>query len=63
MKIIAKIDFNLDGIFYEKGDEVKDINKSALIKLNEKGFIEPLTAKEIQNYEKERKTIRLDKEE
>lgn len=63
MKIIAKIDFNLDGIFYEKGDEVKNISKSVLIKLNEKGFIEPLTAKQIQNYEKERRTIILDKEE
>ena len=49
MKLIkAKVDFNVDGYFYEKGDEFfcKDINK--IIAMNEKGFIEPLSAKDIQ---------------
>ena len=53
MKIIAQQNFNLNGVFYEKGDEVKDLNKEQLIKLNEKGFIEPLTPKQIQEYGKE----------
>ncbi len=50
MKIIAKENFNLNNVFYEKGDEVKDITKDILVKLNERGFIEPLTPKQIQNF-------------
>lgn len=50
MKVIAKDNFKTNGIFYEKGDEVKDIDKDTLIKLNERGFIEPLTPKQIQNF-------------
>ena len=46
-KIIAKIDFRLNDVDYIKGDEIptKDIN--TIIKLNEKGFIEPLTYRDI----------------
>ena len=50
--IIAKKDFSLNGIAYEKGDEVKVKDKSELVSLNEKGFIEPLTLKQIQNFGK-----------
>ena len=50
MKPIAKIDCQLNGIFYSKGDEIKVNNIEQLTKINEKGFIEPLTAKEIQDY-------------
>lgn len=57
MKAIAKTNFNLNGVFYDKGDEVEVKNKEQLIKLNEKGFIEPLTAKEIQNWGKEEKPV------
>lgn len=41
-KIVAKMDFTLNGVPYIKGDEmdVKDID--IVKKLNEKGFIEPL---------------------
>lgn len=54
MKLIAKQDFNINGrIFYAKGDEVKVKNKEDLIKLNERGFIEPLTQKQIDNFGKE----------
>lgn len=60
MKPIAKIDFNLNGVFYEKGDEVKVQDKSELVRLNEKGFINPLSPKEIQNFGK--KTIDFKKE-
>lgn len=50
MKPIAKIDCQINGIFYTKGDEIKVNNKEQLLKLNERGFIEPLTPKEIQDY-------------
>ncbi len=55
MKPVAKKEFQLDGIFYEKGEEVEIKNKEQLIKLNEKGFIEPLTPKQIQDYFKKPK--------
>lgn len=47
--IKAKIDFKYKNKFYEKGDivEVKDYKDA--IMLNEKGFIEPLTIKEISD--------------
>lgn len=50
MKPKARIDFELNGIFYEKDDEIDVKSKEALVKLNEMGFIEPLTPKEIQNF-------------
>ena len=51
--IIAKKDFALNGVAYEKGDEVRVKDKAELVSLNEKGFIEPLTLKQIQNFGKE----------
>ena len=41
MKPIAKINCQINGIYYTKEE---------LIKLNELGLVEPLTAKEIQDY-------------
>jgi hypothetical protein len=40
--VIAKINFELNGVSYIKGDEIqiKDIN--VIRKLNENGYIEPL---------------------
>lgn len=55
MKPIAKIDCQINGIFYDKGEEIEVKTKEQLQKLNERGFIEPLTAKQIQDYFK--KTI------
>jgi hypothetical protein len=49
MEIIAKKDFTIDDKQYEKGDIVK-VNKNNIDyiwKLNEKGFIEPITVKDI----------------
>lgn len=63
MKIVAKVDININGIFYEKGDEIEIISKEQLIKLNEKGYIEPLTPKQIQNWGKEPILRKLKKEE
>ena len=48
MKSVKAIkDFTLNGVDYIQGDniEVKEIQE--LVKLNEKGFIEPLTRKDI----------------
>lgn len=52
MKLIAKKEFSLNGIIYTKGDEVKVETKEQLIRLNERGFIEPLTQKQIQSFGK-----------
>lgn len=63
MKPIAKMNIQVNGIFYEKGDEVNVESKEQLIKLNENGYIEPLTAKEIQNWNKEPMYKKYKKEE
>lgn len=54
---IATKDFTLNGIYYTKNDKVKVENIRELIRLNEKGFIEPFSGKDIQDFKKE-----LDKE-
>lgn len=46
-KVIAKKDFILNGNNYIVGDEVKIDNIEAITKLNEKGFIEPLSYKDL----------------
>ncbi len=50
MKPIAKMNCKIDDIYYDKGEEIEIKDKEQLIELNEKGFIEPLTPKEIQEY-------------
>ena len=42
MKIIAKINFTANNKAYIIGDEIKDLTYEQIVKLNEKGFIEPL---------------------
>lgn len=49
----AKKDFTLNGIEYFIDDEVKTNNISEIIRLNEKGFIVPLSRKEINLIRKE----------
>ena len=63
MRIIAKENININGTFYNKGDEVKVDNKEQLLKLNEIGFIEPLTMKEIQSFNKKVEDKETKKEE
>ena len=46
-KIIAKIDFSSNIGNYIKGDEIKDLTYEQVVKLNEKGFIEPLDYKDL----------------
>lgn len=57
MKPRARIDCHIGGKFYEKGDEIEVKDKEMLIKLNERGFIEPLTPKQIQDFGKTPKLI------
>lgn len=45
----AKIDFILNNVFYSKDDEVKCNDFEKIISLNEKGFIYPLTTKELHD--------------
>lgn len=61
--IKAKIDFFYKDIFYATGDEVKVKTKEDLVRLNEKGFIEPLAFKDIQNFGKEEPKKNFKKEE
>lgn len=46
-KIIAKIDFALNGEDYIAGDEIKTDNINIIRKLNEKGFIDPLEHRDL----------------
>ncbi len=41
--------FNVDGVVYTPGEEIQLETKEQMIKLNELGFIGPLTMKEIQD--------------
>ena len=47
MKIIAKKDFTSNIGNFIKGDEIKDLTYEQIVKLNEKGFIEPLSYKDL----------------
>lgn len=52
-KIIAKIDFALNGEDYIVGDEIKTDDIKIIRKLNEKGFIEPLEYRDLVLIERE----------
>lgn len=55
MKAIkVKQDFSVNGQFYFAGDVIEDkIPYETLVKINEKGYIEPLTLKELAQYKRE----------
>ena len=46
-KIIASRDFEAGGKYFIKGDEIHTRNYDAIVKLNERGFIEPLDYKDL----------------
>lgn len=52
-KVIAKIDFVLNGKNYITGDEIETKDIEIIRKLNEKGFIEPLDYKDLVILERE----------
>lgn len=47
MKIIAKKDFSTNIGDYVKGDEMTGLTYKQIVKLNELGFIEPLSFKDL----------------
>lgn len=54
-KIIAKINFTSNIGNYIKGDEIKNLTYEQIVKLNKKGFIEPLEYKDLVLIERELK--------
>ena len=52
-KIVAKIDFSVNGKYYIAGDEIDTKDMNLIRKLNEKGFIEPLDYKDLVMLERE----------
>lgn len=63
IKIIAKKDFTRNGEPIFAGDELKVNTVEELVKLNEKGFIEPLTLKDIVQFKKELENFKIKEEE
>ena len=47
MKVIAKINFVANEKEYIIGDEINNLTYEQIVKLNEKGFIEPLDYKDL----------------
>ena len=47
MKIIARKDFTSNLGEFIKGDEIKNLTYEQIVKLNELGFIDPLTYKDL----------------
>lgn len=65
MKIIAKVDFASNIGNYIKGDEITGLNYNQIVKLNEKGLIEPLSFKDLVLIKRELekpKTIKKEEE-
>ena len=65
MKIIAKIDFSTNIGNYIKGDEITGLNYNQIVKLNEKGLIEPLSFRDLVLIKRELeqpKTIKKEEE-
>ena len=60
IKIIAKKDFTRNGEYVFVGDEIKANDLSEIVRLNEKGFIEPRTFKDIVQLKKELENPKTD---
>lgn len=62
--IKVKQDFSVNGKFYFAGDTIEEkIKYETLVKINEKGYIEPLTLKELTEYQKELNEYKKEEEE
>lgn len=62
MKIIARINFIFNGDKYIKGEEVKVKNINQVYKLNELGYINPLTYEQLVLIERQLKGTLLNNE-
>ncbi len=66
-KIIAKVDFTSNIGNFIVGDEILNLTYEQIVKLNEKGFIEPLNYKDLILIERELKNptkgLKIKKEE
>jgi len=58
-KIIASKDFTSNLGSFVKGEEITGLNYNQIVKLNEKGYIEPLEYKDLVQIEKELKNKKL----
>ena len=63
MKIIAKENFTSNIGEYIKGDEIKNLEYNQIVKLNEKGLIEPLEYKDLVLIKRELDNLKSKKEE
>ena len=54
MKVIACKDFWYMGKYIEKGKELKDLTFECIVDLNEKGFIEPLSTKDLMKIKEDK---------
>ena len=61
-KIVANINFGLNGVYYIKGDEIKIKDINLIRKLNENGFINPLSYEELIKLERELKKEEIKEE-
>lgn len=62
-KIIAKVDFTTNIGDYIAGDEITGLSYEQIVKLNEQGFIEPLTFKDLVLIKRELENPKQKKEE
>ena len=62
-KIIAKVDFTSNIGDFIAGDEINNLAYEQIVKLNEKGYIEPLTYKDLVLIKRELKNPKFKKEE
>ena len=62
-KIIAKVNFSSNIGNYVAGDEIKGLTYEQIVKLNEKGFIEPLEYRDLVLIERELENSKQKKEE
>ncbi len=62
-KIIAKVDFTSNIGDFIAGDELSNLTYEQIVKLNEKGYIEPLTYKDLVLIKRELKNPKFKKEE
>ena len=62
-KIIAKVDFTSNIGDFIAGEELSNLTYEQIVKLNEKGYIEPLTYKDLVLIKRELKNPKFKKEE